>query len=426
MLPRRKSVWCAVFCACLFLGGPVSAQRWDGHEFAFCFVTDDGTTANEDWATVGLTLGFRFTIAVNVSSDVPGTGYLSHQQIHDLAMQGFEIAEHGSRHGFGGLGATCTVPPRGSLMGYFLCNDPPDLATRMASLRGEIDRDSIATYCNLPASSIRVLAYPRHLHGKALIDSLIAEGYIGARTGGRYDYLTNSCGDFNVQARNGWDTGISLYRVPVMRDDKGFFGDHSASPPVHYTYDQFLASAQPLITSMRAAGGIFVLFTHHLGDDAGVNHYGVGGVTAQDLSWIVDLVRSNNGVVMTFGDAVAYYRARTQMIGIGGDYVWMPDITAVGDPPSASLSDLRIQPNPFNPRTQVSFQLGARQRVRAAVYDLQGRLVAVLQEGESGPGRQDLTWDGRARDGRAVASGIYVLNVRAGGATLTGRLVLLR
>jgi hypothetical protein len=311
-------------------------------------------------------------------------------------------------------------------MGYFLCTDPASQAARMASLRGEISRDSIATYCNLPASSIRVLAYPRHLHGKALIDSLISAGYIGARTGGRYDYLTNSCGDFNVQARNGWNSGISLYRIPVMSDDAGFFGDHSASPPVHKTYEQFLAAAQPFMNTMRTTGGIFVLFTHHLGDDVGVNHYGSGGVTAQDLTWMVNLVRSNNGLVMTFGDAVAYYRARTHMVGIGGDYVWMPDITAVPNAADAQLSDLRIQPNPFNPRTQVSFQLGARQRVRAAVYDLEGRLVAELQEGEYGPGRQDCTWDGRARDGRAAASGIYVLDVRAGGAVLTGRLVLLR
>jgi hypothetical protein len=98
----------------------------------------------------------------------------------------------------------------------------------MDALHVEIERDSITDLCDLDADAIRTLAYPRHRHGKALIDSLIAEGFIAARTGGWALSDLYSYGDYPLQARNGWEEGISLFRVPTRMADCALFGDHSA------------------------------------------------------------------------------------------------------------------------------------------------------------------------------------------------------
>ena len=83
-------------------------------------------------------------------------------------------------------------------------------------------------------------------------------------------------------------------------------------------------------------------------------------------------------------------------------------------------------PNPFNPRTTIRFDLPAAGPVRLAVYDLAGRLVRVLVEGERAAGSHEAVWDGRNEVGQAVASGSYFARIEADGKTTSGRMSLVR
>lgn len=420
-----------VFFICLTASDASAADktyRWNGHDFAFCFLTDDGTRSNLAWADTARVMGFRYTIAVNVKSGTLSSTRMTKQEIRSLYLDGFEIAQHGRTHGEAGLTTACASPPRGSWKGYFLCAEP-DMQTRMTYLKADIERDTIATVCDIPVTSIRTAAYPRHLHGKALIDSLRTEGFIAARTGGLWDYVNNSNGDFTTFAHNSWDGGISMYRIPLANSETHFFGNHSATPPVHKTYEQFVAAAQPVIDSFKASGGIMVMYSHHLGDDndsLGNINYGSGGVTKRDLAWLIDLVRANNGVVMNFGDAVAFYRSRSHMEDIDGDLVWMPGASAVSTDVPSTATNLTVYPNPFNPRTSIAFDLAAAERVRVAIYDLRGVLVTVLDEGHREAGHHILEWNGVDGNARPVPAGTYLLRVGTGSATQTRRMALLK
>lgn len=402
--------------------------RWNGRDFAFCFISDDGTRANLAWADTATAMDFRFTIAVNVSSNTPPATKMTPQEIHDLYEAGFEIGQHGTSHGMSGLPTSCAVPPRGSWKGYFLCTDR-DEATRMQYLKADIERDTIATVCDIPVEDIRTAAYPRHWHGKALIDSLRAEGFIGARTGGLWDYVANSNGEFTTFAANSWDGGISLYRIPLADTETRFFGNHSANPPVHKTREQFIEAAMPFINSFRQSGGIMVMYSHHLGDDnnsMGDINYGSGGVTKENLAWLIDLVRANNGAVMTFSDAINYYRTRSHMVNVYGDLIWTTDASAGADDIPVRFAGLSVAPNPFNPRTEVSFELPSRMSLRVSVHDVAGRTVAILQEGELEAGHHALDWNGRDRCGRELPSGTYVVQMRGAGLSESRRVTLIK
>ncbi len=83
-------------------------------------------------------------------------------------------------------------------------------------------------------------------------------------------------------------------------------------------------------------------------------------------------------------------------------------------------------PNPFAMSTRISFVLGARSRVAAGVYDVQGRLVKPLAGSVLPAGAHEIEWDGRDSRGRRVSAGIYFTRIEAGGMALTSKVIALR
>lgn len=73
-------------------------------------------------------------------------------------------------------------------------------------------------------------------------------------------------------------------------------------------------------------------------------------------------------------------------------------------------------PNPFNPETTIPFQiLKAHARVQLLIFDILGRKIRNLFDGELPPGNHEIKWDGRDSRGRGVSSGIYFYRLDADG-----------
>lgn len=100
------------------------------------------------------------------------------------------------------------------------------------------------------------------------------------------------------------------------------------------------------------------------------------------------------------------------------------EITAA--PPMPRAPGLRAVPNPFNPSTEVHFELEATQAIDLAIFDLAGRRVQTLWSGPLGVGAHRVRWDGRDAAGRAVASGSYIASLRTGAGHGRARLTLVR
>ncbi|MFH2051164.1 MAG: DUF5005 domain-containing protein [bacterium] len=87
---------------------------------------------------------------------------------------------------------------------------------------------------------------------------------------------------------------------------------------------------------------------------------------------------------------------------------------------------LAAAPNPFNPRTEVSFRLDEAQPVTVAVYDVAGRMVKSLADGAFPAGAHTLTWDGRDHAGRSCPAGIYFCRLRTATAQSSTALSLVK
>jgi len=106
-----------------------------------------------------------------------------------------------------------------------------------------------------------------------------------------------------------------------------------------------------------------------------------------------------------------------------------------GPAPVASIADGsfaaaamvgRPRPSPTRGETNVELSLTRATRVRAELFDVQGRLVRTIQDGTLAAGFQTLRWDGRLTDGSPAAAGVYWFRVNAAGVVKTSRLVILR
>jgi hypothetical protein len=90
------------------------------------------------------------------------------------------------------------------------------------------------------------------------------------------------------------------------------------------------------------------------------------------------------------------------------------------------LALLQNAPNPFEGGTEIRFTLDEGGEVSLRVYDVLGRRVATLAEGELAAGPHAVTWDGTDEAGLSAASGTYLYRLDAGGRTLMRRMTLLR
>ncbi len=106
----------------------------------------------------------------------------------------------------------------------------------------------------------------------------------------------------------------------------------------------------------------------------------------------------------------------------------VPAPTAVADGTGRAPAALVLHPNvpnPFNPSTQIEFELPHAGNVEIAVRDVRGRHVATLLHGWLAAGRHDVRWNGTTESGTHAASGVYVCTLASPDGRVSRRMVLI-
>ena len=98
-----------------------------------------------------------------------------------------------------------------------------------------------------------------------------------------------------------------------------------------------------------------------------------------------------------------------------------------GIPVPATTALLGNAPNPFNPDTQIRYQLHEPANVTLTVFNVLGQPVRTLVTGNVVAGVHSTNWDGRNNSGLSVGTGayLYVMTTESG-FRATGRMLLLR
>jgi len=105
--------------------------------------------------------------------------------------------------------------------------------------------------------------------------------------------------------------------------------------------------------------------------------------------------------------------------GDNTEWVWEEVSRAEVVPTTTTLA--QNHPNPFNAETSIGYTLADAGNVNLSVYDISGRLVETLVDGQQEAGYRSVTWE----DSEA-ASGVYFYKLTAGDFTEVKRMTLLR
>ena len=88
--------------------------------------------------------------------------------------------------------------------------------------------------------------------------------------------------------------------------------------------------------------------------------------------------------------------------------------------------DLQVYPNPFNPQTEIQYDIQHSTHVSIKIYNVLGSPIRTLVDKVEMAGYHVVTWDGKDDNQHVVASGIYFCLMRAGSLIDTEKLLFVR
>ncbi len=204
-------------------------------------------------------------------------------------------------------------------------------------------------------------------------------------------------------------------------------------------------------SSSPAARGGFGIFP---ASDGGMVEAGAVGVAGESGTWDVLVSKWNsNGDIewtKTFGGSAGDWAAggfelpSGKMILLcasnsadgdvinahGDDDIWLLKLDEcngeriTGEESEIKTVLLSSSPNPFSNSTIISFSLSQLEKISLKIFDITGRIVKTIADGEMQEGVQQIEWNATDEKGNVVDAGIYFLKLEIGNYSETKKLVI--
>jgi agmatine deiminase len=111
---------------------------------------------------------------------------------------------------------------------------------------------------------------------------------------------------------------------------------------------------------------------------------------------------------------------------ISVEYV-IKDVGITGDEVSGAETKLvSAYPNPFNPGTNISFELARPAHVEISIYNIKGHVLKNLIDDFYPHGNHVHYWDGTDNSGKEVAAGVYFYKMKTGNYSAIKKMIMLK
>ena len=161
-----------------------------------------------------------------------------------------------------------------------------------------------------------------------------------------------------------------------------------------------------------------------------------------NTAWEDVMNPANDNVVLSLADYVGnyiYLRFHFTSDDTQRDPGWWVDnvqiISSVGaeapndEIPGVTTKLIGNYPNPFNPTTNIRFNLanGNSDKVNLKIYNVKGQIVKTFKlNSENLSASNNIVWNGRDDNNRSVSSGVYFYKLSAGDYTNSKKMILLK
>jgi hypothetical protein len=138
--------------------------------------------------------------------------------------------------------------------------------------------------------------------------------------------------------------------------------------------------------------------------------------TAVFVRLTAELVRGDGSLRFVDTDVVPgrEYLYRLEAVDLAGASVFHGPLRAAALSRPLVLTLHQNAPNPFNPTTEIAFELDREAQIKLTVYDVAGRMVRRLVDELREPGIYSVLWHGHAESGEALGSGVYLYELEVG------------
>jgi hypothetical protein len=152
---------------------------------------------------------------------------------------------------------------------------------------------------------------------------------------------------------------------------------------------------------------------------------------AKEDSWtVLDFVKGNSTTsnisrytytdnVAKFGEASYSYRLKQMDFDGSYKYYTLNNSVEISTPKTFSLD--QNYPNPFNPSTTIAFSVPSDSKVSLQVYDILGKVVKTLVNGQKAAGSYTVSFDASS-----LSSGVYFYKLTAGENSLMKKMNLIK
>jgi hypothetical protein len=142
------------------------------------------------------------------------------------------------------------------------------------------------------------------------------------------------------------------------------------------------------------------------------------------VSWNVNGVESKKFELVAAGKTTEMSAAGTKVITDRKVNTFVVRLTSGNTPKVFALG--QNYPNPFNPVTRFRVDVAKTSPVEVSVFDILGRRIATLLNGEREAGSYTMEWNGKDDQGLTAPTGMYFIRMTAGDFTDSKKIMLMK
>jgi len=180
--------------------------------------------------------------------------------------------------------------------------------------------------------------------------------------------------------------------------------------------------------------------TSYLGHIEGSTvEHGIGGTVPTHQTWSPDNSKIAIGGVWATGiytpGPINIFDTVTDSFTTLVDSTWPPcfwvgetgeQVSIIDETLPITYNLYNAYPNPFNPVTTLHYNLPEGSYVDIIVYDILGKVVNNLVDGNQSSGYKSVQWNATNNAGQPVSAGLYLYTIQAGDFRQTKKMVLLK